>query len=89
MAYEVDRSGDRFRDCLHWAEDRLHWGTDPRALDQAAQALERFESGHVLVEQLAQRAAFLRAARRELVRRTTMRPPLHPPQPAGFSGGRA
>ncbi len=83
MTYEADR----FSECLHGAEDQLHWGTDPRALDQAAQALARFEPGHVLVEQLAQRAAVLRAARRELVRRTTMRPPPPPSKqpPARFS----
>lgn len=66
---------DRFCDHLHEAEDQLHWGTDPRALDQAAEALARFEPGHVLVEQLAQRAAVLRATRRELLHLKHEAPP--------------
>lgn len=84
----MTHDADRFSDCLHWAEDQLHWGTDPLELDRAAQALDRLEPGHVLVEQLAQRAEVLRAARRELVRRSTMRPPMRPQQPANRFAGR-
>lgn len=69
---------DLFRHCLHGAEEQLHWGTDPRALEQAAQALARIEPGSVLVEQLALRASELRAARRELLRRKSMHPAVRP-----------
>lgn len=78
---------DLFRDCLHWAEEQLHWGTDPRALEQAARALARIAPGNVLVEQLALRADELRAARRELVRRNALRPPVRPRE--GFLARRA
>ncbi len=78
---------DRFCDRLHEAEDQLHWGTDPRALDQAAEALARFEPGHVLVEQPAQRAAVLRATRRELLRLSTRHRPISAQPPARFSVG--
>jgi hypothetical protein len=80
---------DRFLDCLHLAEEQLHWGTDPRALEETARGLARIEPGSVLVEQLVQRAAVLRAARRELTRRSPTPPPARSPAPAWRLANRA
>lgn len=79
---------DRFRDCLRWAEEELHWCTDPRVLDRAAEALARIEPGNVLAEHLALRAAELRSARREMVRRTTLLAAFRPRQPTGIAAHR-
>lgn len=80
---------DRYRDCLHRAEEQLHWGTDPRSLEQAAEALARIDPANIVVEQLAQRAAILRTARRELVRRSATRPLPRVRQQARLLAGRA
>lgn len=84
----IDES-ERFHDCLHGAEEQLHWGTDPESLDQAAAALARIDPGNVVVEQLAQRAAILRAARRALARCRATRPPMRIRQQARLLSGRA
>lgn len=78
----MTEDADRFLECLHRAEEQLHWGTDPAALEETASGLARIEPASVLVAQLVQRAAVLRAARRELTRRSAMSPPARSREPA-------